>query len=648
MSPHTRLPIPSPAPPAATASARLPGLDGLRALAVIAVIAYHYVPAALPGGFIGVDVFFVISGFLITSLLIGSLGRRERLRSFWMRRARRLLPALVVLVLACCTAALFIGRDVLAHIASQLVGALTFSSNWVYVALDQSYFAQGSPQLFRNLWSLAVEEQFYLVWPLIVLALVAWMPRHGRAGVPFALAAASVVTMAVLYSPGADPSRVYYGTDTHFFGLALGATLAFVLDRARRWDLYGQETAAERLTRRSAPVVGVLALAGLIVYAAFVHDRDAFNYDGGLTLVSVLTVALVWAATRPASALGAALDVRPLRAIGVRSYGLYLWHWPVFVLVGAVASTASVGSASWAVPPIALAISAAATVLSYRFVETPIRRSGFRTLVRPFTRTSRARPALFGAACVACAALLVGVVGTSAAAVEGMSGTAAEQQVAAGRRAIEQAQHHTPTSSPAGHAADAAGAPASSGPTSTPSPTPSASGPAASSDSSPVTAPAPRDGSDITAIGDSVMLASAPALLRAFPGIAIDAVVSRSPRDAPALLQEKAADGTLRHTVIVGLGTNGYLGTGTLDRDLQAVGPGRRIVFVNIYADRPWLGEVNGDLGAFVASHQQTALADWHDAIAAHPGLLSPDGIHPGSEGGVLYAECVAAALDRF
>ena len=145
------------------------------------------------------------------------------------------------------------------------------------------------------------------------------------------------------------------------------------------------------------------------------------------------------------------------------------------------------------------------------------------------------------------------------------------------------------------------------------------------------------------------MLASAPALLRAFPGISIDAVVSRSPRDAPALLQQKAADGTLRHTVIIGLGTNGYLGTGTLDRDLQAVGPDRRIVFVNIYADRPWLGEVNGDLGAFVASHPQTTtLADWHDAIAAHPELLSPDGIHPGSQGGILYAESVAAALNSF
>ncbi|MGN6198386.1 acyltransferase family protein, partial [Humibacter sp.] len=546
MSPHTRLPISSPAPPSATAPERLPGLDGLRALAVVAVIAYHYVPTALPGGFIGVDVFFVISGFLITSLLIGSLGRRERLRSFWMRRARRLLPALVVLVLACCTAALFMGRDVLAHIGSQLAGALTFSSNWVYVALDQSYFAQASPQLFRNLWSLAVEEQFYLVWPLIVLALVAWMPRRGRATAPLVLAAASVATMAVLYRPGADPSRVYYGTDTHFFGLALGAALAFALDRQRRWDLYGQETVAERFARRAAPVVGVLALVGLAAYAVFVHDRDAFNYDGGLALVSVLAVALVWAATRPASALGTALDVRPLRAIGVRSYGLYLWHWPVLVLVGAVASAVSVGSASvgsasldsasWAVPSIALAISAVATALSYRFVETPIRRRGFRTLVGPFTRTSRARPALFGGACVACAALLVGVVGTSAAAVEGMSGTAAEQQVAAGRRAIEQAEHQAPAPSHAVRSTDAAGAPASPGPTPTPSPTPSASVPAASPASAPVVAPAPRDGSDITAIGDSVMLASAPALLRAFPGISIDAVVSRSPRDAPALL----------------------------------------------------------------------------------------------------------------
>jgi peptidoglycan/LPS O-acetylase OafA/YrhL len=611
---------------------------------VIAVIAYHYLPAALPGGYIGVDVFFVISGFLITSLLTGSVGRKERLGSFWMRRARRLLPALVVLVLTCCTAALFVGKDVLAGVGAQIAGTLTFSSNWVYIALDQSYFAQGSPQLFRNLWSLAVEEQFYLVWPFVVLALVAWMPRRGRATLPLLLALASVAAMAVFYRPGADPSGVYYGTGTHFFGLALGAGLAFALDRSRRWNLYGQETWGERFARRSAPAVGILSLLALACYAAFVHDSDAFNYEGGLGIVSLLSVGVVWAATRPGSALGAALDVRPLRAVGVRSYGLYLWHWPVLVLVAAALPARSAGTGVWLVPVIALAVSAVAAALSYRFVETPIRRGGFRMLTRPFASARRARPALFAAASAACVALLVGVVGTSAAAVEGMKGTTAEQQVAAGQRAIDAARRRHPGAAAgtrtAAPPASAATAPAASpSGTATPRPTPRQAGP--------VVPPEPRSGADITAIGDSVMLASAPALLAAFPGIDIDAVVSRSPRDAPELLAQKAAAGALRNTVVIGLGTNGYLGTGTLDRDLAAVGPDRHIVFVNIFADRPWLDEVDGDLAAFVAAHPQTALADWHDAIAARPDLLGPDGIHPGSQGGVLYADCVASALDR-
>jgi peptidoglycan/LPS O-acetylase OafA/YrhL len=640
MSPHTRFTDLVPAPAPVGARRHLAGLDGMRALAVIAVIAYHYTPAGMPGGFIGVDVFFVISGFLITSLLIGSIGRREQLRTFWMRRARRLLPALVVLVLVCSTAALLVGGDVLAGIGSQIAGAFTFSSNWVYVALDQSYFTADAPQLFRNLWSLAVEEQFYLVWPLLVLALLTRMPRRGRAIVPLVLAGLSVAAMALLYTPGGDPSRVYYGTDTHFFGLALGAALALALDRADRWDLYGQETTGQRLTRRWAPTIGIVSLVALAGYAVFVPDSSPLNYDGGLMLVSVLAAALIWSVTRPGSLLGRTLDMRPLRAIGVRSYGLYLWHWPVFVLVAAAVGTAGgvAGAVSpWFVPLTALAISAVATWLSYRFIETPVRRDGFRMLLRPFTRASRERPVLLAAACGASVLLVLGVVGTSAAAVEGTKGTAAQQQIEAGQRAIERARQLKPTPPASPGTTATAGATASAVPT-----------PAPTSSNDPIVAPAPQDGSGITAIGDSVMLASAPALVQAFPGIDIDAVVSRSPRDAPALITQKAQAGTLRRTVLIGLGTNGYLGTGTLDRVLAAVGPDRDVVFVNIYADRPWQGEVDGDLAAFVAAHPATtALADWHDAIAQRLDLLGPDHIHPGGQGGILYASCVAKALDR-
>jgi peptidoglycan/LPS O-acetylase OafA/YrhL len=643
MSVHTRYSDIAPLPAPAGRRRHLAGLDGLRALAVLAVIAYHYTPAGMPGGFIGVDVFFVISGFLITGLLVGSIDRREPLRRFWVRRARRILPALVLVVLVCSSAALFVGGDVLAGIGSQIGGAFTFSSNWVYIALDQSYFTADAPQLFRNLWSLAVEEQFYLLWPLLVALLLTRMPRRGRAWLPLLLAAVSVIAMVVLYPQGGDPSRVYYGTDTHFFGLALGAALALMLDRSPRWDPYGEQTAGERLTRRWAPVVGVGALAMLMAYAVFVPDGSAFNYDGGLLLVSLLAAALVWSATRSGSVLGRVLDMRPLRAIGVRSYGLYLWHWPVFVLVTAALAVPS-DSPSWTVVLVALAISALATWLSYRFVETPVRKHGFRMLLRPFTGASRGRPALLATAGAASLLLVAGVVGTSAAAVTGTQGTAAQQQIEAGQRAIERAQRTAQT--PPASSSPSAGAGATHAPAGTPAPRPTAS--TAPPSAQPVPPLQPRDGSDISAIGDSVMLASAPALVKSFPGIDIDAEVSRSPRDAPDILAQKAAAGTLRGTVIIGLGTNGYLGTGTLDRDLAAVGPHRRIVFVNIYAARPWLNEVDDDLAAFVRAHPHTtALADWHDAIAHRLDLLGPDRIHPGGEGGLLYATCVAAALDR-
>jgi peptidoglycan/LPS O-acetylase OafA/YrhL len=198
-----------------TRGKRLAGLDGLRAIAVVMVILYHVLPGTLPGGFIGVDIFFVVSGFIITYLLIGERARGTvRLGAFWLRRARRLLPALVTLVLVCCAAALAIGGDLLVGLGAQVLGAFTFSSNWIFIAQDQSYFTQASPQLFRNLWSLAVEEQFYLIWPFVALLLIAFRFTWLRSTLAVTIAAASGLLMAALYTPGTDPSRVYYGSDT--------------------------------------------------------------------------------------------------------------------------------------------------------------------------------------------------------------------------------------------------------------------------------------------------------------------------------------------------------------------------------------------------------------------------------------------------
>lgn len=611
-------------PPAARACAPSPvryaGLDGLRAFAVAVVLVYHLFPGILPGGFIGVDVFFVISGFLITSLLMREhrTSGRIDLRRFWARRARRLLPAIALLVIVCSTAALALGGDVLVGLPRQVLGAFTFSANWLSIAADSSYFAQGAPELFRNLWSLAVEEQFYLVWPLILLALA--LIRHWwvRFSIVLAAAAASAIAMAVVFVPGDDPTRVYFGSDTHSFGLAIGAALALLVARMRPVDLDAGESTLQTFVRRWLPTLGALCVLGLVVCAYAMAADAAVTYRGGLVLVSVLSAIAIWAAIAPRSALGRILDLRPLRVVGARSYGLYLWHWPVFVLACALVPDENEPIAALLVGAGSLAVTGAAAALSYRYLEQPIRTHGLRgALRRARARTAPSRSLRIGGIAGAVVAGLL-VVGTVAAMVVAPAATGAQRMIERGAASLNAPQ-----------AGSSAGAPP---PTSRlrvpPDPHPIATGP------------------DISAFGDSVMLASAPALQETYPGISVDAVVSRQMSKAPETIAAAAAAGGLRDVVVLGLGTNGSISADSLDGVLETIGPRRRLVLVNVQAPRPWTDGVNATLDRFAADHPgRVVVADWKRAIAGHLDLLADDQIHPGHRGGLLYAEALGGAL---
>lgn len=627
--------------------ARFAGLDGLRALAVIAVIVYHCFPGVLPGGFIGVDVFFVISGFLITRLLVAEHERHGRidLRRFWQRRARRLLPALITVVVVCCTAAWLIGGDVLVGIGRQVLGAATFSSNWLDIAAGGSYFARGTPELFRNLWSLAVEEQFYLLWPLLVIALLLTRRRWLQILLVSALALASATAMAALFHPGADATRVYFGSDTHSFGLAVGAALAFLVAGLRSVDLNAGETRTQRFIRSWLPTVGALSLIGVCAAAWLLHDDADATYRGGLLLTSLLTALVIWAAVTPRSRLGRALDVAPLRVIGERSYGLYLWHWPVLLLVTAVlpsAAESAAGSSAeapmqWLAGGVTVLLTVVAASVSYRFIEQPIRRHGLRGAARLLMRMLRGshprRPVWIAAGLVA--VLCCG--GTVAAVASAPHATTAEQFVERGQQAIAgpEAQPTPP------------GSPATPVPTSAPSGAPTSPRTEPDGGSHPVHSPLPT-GDQITAIGDSVMLASAPELQAAFPGISIDAVVSRQMHTAPAIVRAQADAHTLRSIVLIGLGTNGAISAGTLAELQKIAGPQRRLVFLTVQAPRGWTPEVNAVLTEYAATHRRhVALADWQNVIAPHLNLLADDEIHPGSAGGRIYAGVVRDALQR-
>jgi peptidoglycan/LPS O-acetylase OafA/YrhL/lysophospholipase L1-like esterase len=374
--------------PVRTGQRYMPGLDGLRALAVLAVIAFHEQLGWAPGGLLGVGVFFTLSGYLITDLLLGQWSGRGRLQlaDFWARRARRLLPALFVMLAVVTAWVTLVDRARLGSLRGAVAAAATYSSNWYLIIHNQSYFARFAPPApLDHLWSLAVEEQFYLAWPWLLLVGLLCL-RAGRGirrgqglrsvwGMPgrwsgpvgwlalptLALAAASAIAMLVLYHPGFDPTRVYEGTDTRACGLLIGAALAMVWPSRRA-------APSARAARVLVDIAGAAGLAGIVVMIWRTGQYSPFIYRGGLIVLSVATAGVLAAAACPGSWTGRALGWAPLRWLGVRSYGIYLWHYPVIVLTSPANSTENLTRA---------ALQTAATIviaaLSWRYVEEPVR-----------------------------------------------------------------------------------------------------------------------------------------------------------------------------------------------------------------------------------------------------------------------------------
>jgi peptidoglycan/LPS O-acetylase OafA/YrhL/lysophospholipase L1-like esterase len=590
----------------------MPGLDGLRAFAVVAVLLYHAELDWIPGGFLGVDVFFVISGYLITSLLLAEFRNRGGIGigQFYLRRARRLLPALFLVLGVTSLFAVVFLPDEITKLRGDVVAALVYVTNWWQIFRDVSYFeAAGRPPLLQHLWSLAVEEQFYLVWPLLLTGMLKLWNGRRR---PMLLAtlgmiAASIGLMIVLaisrgYPIDQDPSRVYYGTDTRAFTLLIGAVLAMVW---APWRLSERIAAGGRWVLN---LLGIVALAGLGYMFLEVSEFSRGLYRGGFLVCSLLSALAIAVTVHPAADLSRwFLGTKPMRWIGERSYGLYLWHWPVYMITRPQLDTGITGNANLA---LRLSITVALAELSFRYVEQPIRQGALGrwfAALRAATGAERVRMGIgtaftAGTVCLAIVLVAVGLAnGRPAPVPPGLDTRAAAAQTPV-----------TTTTTAAPGVAPAA-----------PPPAPPA---------------LPR----ITAIGDSVMLGARVALEQRLGSIRVDAAVSRQFGHAIDLARWLRDTGQLSDTVVVHMGTNGIITQGHIDAMMDVLRDRKRVVFLNLKVPRRWEGPDNDVLAANIPRFPNAVLIDWHNTANAHPEWFYEDGFHLRPDGARAYADLIA------
>ncbi len=624
----------------------LPGLDGLRALAVIAVVAYHAKPAWLPGGYLGVEVFFVISGYIITCGLLanwretGSVG----LKAFWTRRALRLLPALFAMLVLLLVYAAVLEPDKLRQVRADSLAAALYITNWKLIFGHVPYFESFGPApLLQHLWSLAVEEQFYILWPLIFAVLIRVLKPRLAAALVLALAIGSAVLMAALYADVYSASRVYYGTDTRACGLLLGATLAFFVTPG---------FATGRLRRALLFFSAAGGLAVLVWLSIRLDEYQPLLYRGGFLVTGLAAAVVIVAVAAPRSLTSRLVGILPLRWLGQRSYGIYLWHWPLLLLMKPAHNPPL-----WDLP-LRLGLIFVAAAVSYRFIETPARNGGLRRLAESFALPAPSTWSYRKALGSIVAALAIVGFTVSIAAINAPSARASHNGDVEIPLILEPLASVGPGPAfmgptPAQDFPEAvlAPAPPEAEPALEPVPPPEATTPPPPAPVPPPpplpvagVAPVPA-GLSIVAIGDSVMLGASRQMAYEMGSIDLDADVGRQVSVGVDILRNHLANRAAPDIVIVGLGNNGGFTARQFDQIMAQLADVKLVVFVNVMVPRPWEESNNKVIASGVAAYPNAVLVDWQGATAEHPELFGEDKVHLTGPGIRLYAGLVVDAI---
>ncbi|MGM0123280.1 hypothetical protein IGI37_000646 [Enterococcus sp. AZ194] len=595
------------------------GIDGIRSLAVIGVILYHLLPSTMKGGYLGVPVFFTVSGYLITDLLCQEWEQDKRIGigQFYARRMKRLYPSLVFLLVTASAYITLFQRNLLTNLRETVFSSLVYLNNWWQINNGLSYFdrfANESP--FTHIWSLAVEGQNYLIWPVLFYLLMKFVKRRDRIFYfIMTLSVVSAILMAVLYTPNVDPTRVYYGTDTRFFSIGLGSALAFV------WPSTKLKKEVPKQAKRLMNIAGLVSLLGLTLAFLLLDAHYNIIYYGGMFVVSLLCAILVAVTAHPGASINRWLTNPVFTWIGKRSYGIYLYQFPIMIFYESKIS--NLGDQVGLHTAIELILILGVSELSYRFIEQPFNRFNYDLWLTKLKQRLKTPlvPKEIALVTVSGLVFLTALVGWVIAPNNTLTADQSElqQQIADNKKVAEKSK----TSSPKAISSEQL------------------------TKKYELTAEQAEQAKDlsITMFGDSLALGATTDLQDVFPKVVVDGEVGRQLYDSPPMIQSLIDQNLLAENVLMILGTNGSFTEAQMDDVMRTLGD-RNIYWVNTHVPtKRWQNEVNAMLANAEKKYDNLVVIDWYDYSNDHDEWFRSDRVHPNEQGMEHYVSFISAKI---
>ncbi|MDO7794617.1 acyltransferase family protein [Lactiplantibacillus plantarum] len=614
------------------------GFDGIRTLAVLGVIIYHLMPASLQGGYLGVPIFFVVSGYLITDILLQDILSRGHVRiwRFLGHRMRRLYPAFVTMLLGTTAYITLFQRSLLTNIRATVLTNLVYVYNWFEINHGQSYFDRFNGESpFTHLWSLSIEGQYYLFWPLVIGILMVIFKKRSRVFWFMMIAAGiSAITMAMLYDP-ANTNRVYYGTDTRMFAILLGSGLAFI------WPSRELSADIANVNRVTLDILGGASLIAIIWMFFQMSGQSDFTYRGGMLLFTVLSTVLVATVAHPASHLNRVLTNPLFKYVGQRSYGIYLYQFPVMIFYET--KVKNIGDHLLLNSLIEVALILIVTELSYRFIENPMRHYDYSRLLVDFKdflrkpKFNRVTTAIVALTTVLFVITAVGFVQQPSKA-EANKKTELQKTIAANSKAADK---KNAAALKRQKAAQAAAAASSKKVATEKMQTKQAEAKLNSKqkqvekeyDLKPQVVLAMAN-TDLTAIGDSVLLDVSSDLQDVIPGTVVQGRVGRQVTEVPGIINSLKSQGQLAHNVLLNIGTNGTITDDQAEQVVKLIGKDRQIFWVTAHVPtQSWQNQVNAQIAKTAKKHANVHVIDWHGRAQNQSGWFADDNVHPNTTG---------------